>query len=137
LKPGENSTHRQQFEIAMMFLLFACCLSPYSWLYNWALCAPVLVMFCKRAWEGREDMVETLLLIVFLLSLSTSKFNMGLVTPILGVILGMVALQRMQLEWRPAESNESIDQLRTVGGSKEQAGESRYGYRLSSPPNTQ
>lgn len=114
LKPGENSTNRRQFEIGMTFLLFACCLSPYSWFYNWALSAPVVVMFCKRAWDGRADIVETVLLIALLLSLSTSKFNMAMVTPILGVTLGIVAVYRMRLEWRPAESNNPINQLKTV-----------------------
>lgn len=108
LKPGENSTNRRQFEIGMMFLLFACCLSPYSWFFNWALSAPVVVMFCKRAWDGRADIVETVLLIALLLSLSTSKFNMAMVTPILGVTLGIVALYRIRLERRPAESNNPI-----------------------------
>jgi hypothetical protein len=116
-KQGENSTYLRQFEIGMMFLLFMCCLSPYSWLYNWALSAPVVVMFCKRAWDGRQDIVETVLLIAFLLSLSTSKFNMPMVTPILGVTLGIVALYRMRLERRPAESNNPINQLKTVSAS--------------------
>jgi len=117
LKPGENSTALRQFEIGMMFLLFACCLSPYSWLYNWALSAPVVVMFCKRAWDGRADIVATVLLIAFLLSLSTSKFGMAMATPFLGVTLGIVALYRIRLERRPAESNNPINQLKTVSAS--------------------
>jgi hypothetical protein len=100
----------------MMFLLFACCLSPYSWLYNWALCAPVVVIFCKRVWDGRADIVETVLLIAFLLSLTISKFNMAMVTPILGVTLGIVALYRIRLEPRPAESNSPITELKPVSG---------------------
>ncbi len=117
LKPGENSTNRQQFEIAIIFLLFACCLSPYSWFYNWGLSAPVMVMFCMRAWEGRADIVETVLLIAFLLSLITTKFNMAMVSPVLGVILGIFALYRMRLERLPAESNNSIHQLKRVSVS--------------------
>jgi hypothetical protein len=117
LKPGENSTDLRQFEIGLMYLLFACCLSPYSWFYNWALSAPVMVMFCKRAWDGRADIAETVLLIAFLLSLTTTKFNMGLVTPIFGVALGIVALCRMRLEGRPAESKSLIHQLKTASAS--------------------
>ncbi len=105
LKPGENPTNGRRFEIGMVFLLFTCCLSPYSWFYNWTLSAPVVVMFCKRAWDGRADIVETVLLPAFLLSLSTTKLNMAMVTPILGVTLGIVALYRMRLERRPAECN--------------------------------
>jgi len=116
-KPGENLTYLRQFEIGMMFLLFMCCLSPYSWLYNWALSAPVLVIFFKRAWDGRMDIVETVLLIAFLLSLSTSKFNMPMVTPILGVILGLYALYRMRLERRTAENDNSMNQLKTASVS--------------------
>jgi hypothetical protein len=96
LKPRENLTSRRQFEIGMIFVLFICCLSPYSWFYNWALSAPVVVMFCKRAWDGRADIVETVLLIAFLLSLSTSKLNMAMVTPLLGVTLAIVALYRIR-----------------------------------------
>jgi hypothetical protein len=117
LKPGENLTRRRQFEIGLMFVLFACCLSPYSWFYNWALSAPVVVMFCKRVWEGRADGVETFLLITILLSLSTSKFNMAMVTPAFGVTLGIVALYRMRLERHPAESNNPIHRLATVSAS--------------------
>ncbi len=117
LKPGENSTKRQQFEIAIMYLLFACCLSPYSWFYNWGLSAPVMVMFCMRAWEGRADIAETGLLVAFLLSLITTRFNMAMVSPILGVVLGLFALHRMRLERLAAESNRSIDQLKTVSVS--------------------
>ena len=114
LKPGKNSTESRQFEIGLMYLLFACCLSPYSWFYNWALSAPVIILLCKRAWDGRADMVETVLLTAFLVSLTTTKFNMGMVTPILGVALGIVALHRMRLEGRPAESNSPIRQLKTI-----------------------
>jgi hypothetical protein len=101
----------------MMFLLFACCLSPYSWFYNWGLSAPVVVMFCKRAWDGRADIVETVLFVAFLLSITTSKLNMAMVTPILGVALAIVALYRMRLERRSAESDNLIDYLETVRAS--------------------
>jgi hypothetical protein len=117
LKPGENATSRRQFEIGMIFVLLTCCLAPYSWFYNWALCAPVAVMFCKRAWDGSADIVETVLFIAFLLSLSTSKFNMAMVTPILGIALGIFALHQMRLERRPAESGGSLNRLKTVSAS--------------------
>lgn len=117
LAPGENLINRQRFETGVVFLLFACCLSPYSWFYNWALSAPVLVMFCKRAWDGRADTVETILLTALLLSLTTSQFGMAMVTPLLGIALGIVALRRMRPERRPAESHSSIDQLTTVSVS--------------------
>jgi hypothetical protein len=117
LQPDEDSTPRRQFEIGLMFLLFACCLSPYSWFYNWALCAPVMIMFCQRVWEGKADFVETFLLTTILLSLTTSKFNMALVTPVLAIALGIVGLYRMRLEQRPAEGNYQINQLKPVTAS--------------------
>lgn len=117
LRPGESSANLRQGEIGMMFLLFACCLSPYSWFYNWALSAPVVVMFCKRSWDGRADIFETVLLIAFLLSLSTTKFGMAIVTPILGVVLGIVALYRIRLERCPTKSNNSINEPKAVAAS--------------------
>ena len=71
MKAGENATARQRFETGMMFLLFACCLSPYSWFYDWGLTAPVLVIFAKRAWDGRADAAET----VFFDSHSAVTYN--------------------------------------------------------------
>lgn len=114
LKPGENSTNRQQFEIAMMFLLFTCSLSPYSWFYNWGLSAPAVVVLCMRAWEGRASTVETVLLVAFLLSLVTTKFDMAMVSPVLGIALGILVLHRMRLERSPAESDKSIPQLGAI-----------------------
>lgn len=117
VKLWANTTNRQRFEIGMMFLLFACCLSPYSWFYNWALCAPVVVMFCKRTWDGRADTVETVLLIALLLSLSTSRFDMAMITPILGVVLGLVALHRMRQERSGIETNQPANQLSSATAS--------------------
>lgn len=114
LNPGENSTKRQQFEIAMMFLLFICGLSPYSWFYNWGLSASVVVVLCMRAWEGRANTVEIVLLIAFLLSLITTKFDMAMVSPVLGIALGILVLHRMRLERIPAESDKPIPQLKTI-----------------------
>ena len=116
--PGETLTKRRQFEIGMVFLLFICCLSPYSWFYNWALCAPAMVMFCKRAWDGAMDTTETVLLIALLLSLATTKFNMALISPVLGVALGIVALYRMRLELRSTESPIRIERLKAVRASQ-------------------
>lgn len=114
--PGETLTKRRQFEIGMIFLLLICCLSPYSWFYNWALCAPAMVMFCKRAWDGVMDTTETVFLIALLLSLATTKFNMALISPVLGVALGLIVLHRMRLELRSAEGAQ-IDKLKAVQAS--------------------
>ncbi len=134
LKPGKNSSNLGQFEIGMMFLLFACCLSPYSWFYNWALSAPVVVMFCKRAWDGRADIVETVLLIAFLLSLSTTHFNMAMLTPVLGVALAIVALYRIRLERRPGESKNPANQLERFHNSRALSGFLQGGFFLMKKP---
>jgi hypothetical protein len=68
-------------------------------------------MFCRRAWDGRADTVETVLLIALLLSLSTSRFNMAIITPVLGVALGIVWLHRMRLERRGAKASYPVNQL--------------------------
>jgi hypothetical protein len=105
LEPEEDFANGGRFETGLIFLLFISCLSPYSWFYNWALSAPALVMFCRRVWDGRADAVETVLLIALLLSLSTSRFNMVMITPLLGVALGIVGLHRMRPERRCAKAN--------------------------------
>lgn len=97
-KAGENLTNRQRSEIFIIFLLLACALSPYSWLYAWALSAPAVVMFCKRSWYQRASSVEMIFFVAFLLSLSTSRLNMSMVTPVLAIALGLVGLHNIRSE---------------------------------------
>lgn len=115
-KRGESLTPRSQFEIGILFLLFACCLSPYSWFYNWALSAPAVIIFYKRVWDDRANSIEILLLMALLVSLVTTRFNMALVSPVLGVALGLFALYRMRLE-RSAASNHAADSLKPIHAS--------------------
>lgn len=114
LAPATGSSNRQRFEIGIIFLLFACCLSPYSWFYNWVLSAPAAVLFCKRTWDGRANTIETVLLAALLLSLSTSRFNMAMVTPVLGALLGMVGLYRMRQERGGTETSQPVKVLRAA-----------------------
>jgi len=95
---GENLSDRQRFEIAAMFLLLACAISPYSWLHSWVLSAPAVVVFCQRAWELRADVVEIVLLTTFLISLSTNSFHVPTLTPLFGIGLGIYGLYRLRLE---------------------------------------
>ena len=115
-KHREKLTARRQFEIGLIFLLLVCCLSPYSWYYNWAIVAPPAVMFCKRVWDRTADTAESAVFIALLLSLTTSQFDMAMVTPFLGIMLGLLALYRMRLE-RPAQSRIPIDRLVTSSAS--------------------
>ncbi len=85
---GEALTSRQQTDIVIIFLLLTCCISPYSWLYAYTLAAPAVVMYSKRAWERSIDTVEIVIFMGFLLSLSTTKLHMPMVTPLLGILLG-------------------------------------------------
>ena len=80
-----------------IFLLLSCCVAPFSWLYAWVLSAPTLVMFGKRISEQRSNAVESTLFLLFLLSLLTSKFHLGLATPPLGVALAIIGLHRLRL----------------------------------------
>ncbi len=116
-QPGESLASRRQFEIGLVFLLFACCLSPYSWFYNWALSAPVIVLLCKRTWDGSAGLAETTLLIALLVSLLTTKFNMAMVSPILGVVLSLVVLYRMRLERRSAAAGGPVPELKPVSAA--------------------
>ena len=95
---GENLSDRQRFEIAAMFLLLACAISPYSWLHSWVLSAPAVVVFCQRAWELRADVVEIVLLTTFLISLSTNSFHVPTLTPLFGIGLGIYGLYRLRFE---------------------------------------
>lgn len=117
LAQSAGSTNRRRFEVGLVFLLFACCLSPYSWFYNWALSAPAVVMFCKKVWDGRAGTAETVLLAALLLSLSTSRFNMAMVTPVLGVVLGIAGLYRMRLELSSAETSQPVKALSAATAS--------------------
>lgn len=107
VSPGEKLTPRRQFEIGLVYLLFVCSLSPYSWFYNWAIIAPAMVLCCKRIWDRTAGIAETSLFIALLLSLATSEFNMAMVSPFLGIMLGLFALYRMRLEGPANPSTET------------------------------
>jgi hypothetical protein len=88
----------QRLGMIAIFLLLSCCVAPFSWLYAWVLSAPALVMFGKWISERRSNAVESILFLLFLLSLLTSKFHLGMATPPLGVALGIIGLHRLRLE---------------------------------------
>jgi hypothetical protein len=94
-----------------IFLLLSCCLSPFSWLYAWVLSAPALVLLGKRISERRSTASEITLPMLFLLSLLTSKFHLGLATPPLGVMLGLIGLHELRLE--RCLSERTVSQLPT------------------------
>ena len=98
VKKEDKLPDRQRLGMIAIFLLLSCCLAPFSWLYAWVLSAPALVMFGKRISEGRSNAVELTLFMLFLPSLLTSKFHLGLATPPLGVALGIIGLYRLRLE---------------------------------------
>lgn len=97
---GEKIADAHKFGMISVFLLLSCCVSPFSWLYAWVLCLPVLVFIGKRIMDAHATAAETALTLLFLLSLLTSKFHLGLITPPLGVSLGLVLLYNLALERR-------------------------------------
>jgi|SRR5271166_3113125 len=97
VKKEHKLLDNESLEIIAIFLLLSCCVAPFSWLYAWFLCAPALVMFGKRIAEQRSNAVESTLFVLFLFSLVTSKFHLGLATPPLGVALGIIGLYRLRL----------------------------------------
>jgi len=98
VKKEDNLLDNQRFGMIAIFLLLSCCVAPFSWLYAWVLSAPALVMFGKQMWEQRSSAVESTLFMLFLLSLLTSKFHLGIATPPLGVALGIIGLYRLRFE---------------------------------------
>jgi hypothetical protein len=96
-KKDDKLLDTQKLGIISIFLLLSCCISPFSWLYAWVLSAPALVLLGRRISERCSTSVETVLLMLFLLSLLTSKFHLGLATPPLGVMLGLIGLYELRL----------------------------------------
>jgi hypothetical protein len=105
LRKEDKLPDGQRLEIFSIFLLLACCISPYSWLYAYVFCAPALVIAGKRITERRLNATETTLLMMFLLSLSTCGFHMPMVTPLVGIALGIMGLHRLRAERRPEEDS--------------------------------
>jgi hypothetical protein len=106
LKKGDKLADGERLETFSIFLLLASCISPYSWLYAYVFCAPILVIAGKRIAERRLNAAETTLVMMFLLSLSTSGFHMPMVTPLVGIALGIVGLYRLRAERRTEESSD-------------------------------
>ncbi len=97
VKKEDKLLDDQRLGMIAIFLLLSCCVAPFSWLYAWVLSAPALVMFGKRISEQRSNAVESTLFLLFLVSLLTSKFHLGLATPPLGVALAIIGLHRLRL----------------------------------------
>lgn len=91
-----------RFEMLSIFFLLCCCLAPVAWLHAYVLSAPALVALGKRIFEQRASTFEALLLILFVLSLSTTIFaHLAMATPLLGVLIGIMGLSRLQHERFP------------------------------------
>jgi hypothetical protein len=102
LNREDNLQDSRRFETVSIFLLLSCCLAPVSWLHAYVLSTPALVALGKRIWERRSNPAETTLLILFVLSLSTTKFaHLAMAAPLLGVLLGIMELHRLQHEQFP------------------------------------
>ncbi|HET7102992.1 MAG TPA: hypothetical protein VFI20_02795, partial [Terracidiphilus sp.] len=116
--PGHAMSSRRQVEIGVIYLLLTCCLSPYSWFYNWALSAPAMVLFFKRVWDGNAKVAESALLVALLLSLVTTHFGMAMVSPVLGVALALTALHHMRREPSSAGHSEGALQTKLAASSE-------------------
>lgn len=88
-------------ETIAIFLLLSCCVAPVSWWHAYVLAAPALVIWAKRTWDKRSNLAETIILGLFLLMLSTYQhLEQGLLTPLLGILLAIMALHRLARERR-------------------------------------
>jgi hypothetical protein len=101
LNREDNLPENSRLETVAIFLLLSCCCSPVSWIHAYALSAPALVIIGKRIWEQYANAAEAILLTMFLLSLSLSSDRATyfvVMTPLLGVALGLMGLRRLRLE---------------------------------------
>jgi hypothetical protein len=106
LRNEDKLADGQRLEMFSIFLLIACCISPYSWLYAYVFCAPELVILGKRMWERRLNGAETTLVMMFLISLSASGFHMPMVTPLVGIAMGIMGLYRLRTERRAEDASD-------------------------------
>ncbi|MGO8760262.1 MAG: glycosyltransferase family 87 protein [Terracidiphilus sp.] len=96
-------------ETIAIFLLLSCCVSPVSWLHAYVLSAPALVILGRRIWENRLRGSEVAVALLFALSLITTHFRApGLLTPVLGIVLGLMGLLRLRGERPTAESGGAL-----------------------------
>lgn len=81
------------------FLLLSCCVAPVSWVHAYVLAAPALVIHGKRIWEEQANAYETVVSLLLVLSLSTNTvLPFVFMTPLLGIALGVLGLQRLRHE---------------------------------------
>lgn len=79
------------------FLLLSCCVAPVSWVHAYLLSAPALVIYGKRIWEEQANAYETVVFLLFTLSLSTNTvLPLVFMTPLLGIVLGVLGLHRLK-----------------------------------------
>jgi hypothetical protein len=94
-----NSQDSVKFRIFAVFLLLSCCLAPVSWVHAYVLSIPVLVILGRRVLEGSSSNLETTLLLLFVLSLSTNRIAyLDVAAPVLGVLLGVMELHKLHSE---------------------------------------
>ncbi|MDR3738520.1 MAG: glycosyltransferase family 87 protein [Terracidiphilus sp.] len=85
-----------KIEIVSVFLLFSCCLSPVSWSFSYVLGTPALIMLGKRSLEKRSSTFDTMLLILFVVAITTATIPFLVVmTSVIGVALGVASLLRL------------------------------------------
>jgi alpha-1,2-mannosyltransferase len=110
-RPSVHWSNPQRLMAASAFLLFAACMSPIAWRHAYVLAVPALLFLGLRIWRGRARVLETALVLWFILMLSTDKFagwawrfeNRGLsmlalMPPVLCAALGLMELDRLRRE---------------------------------------
>lgn len=98
-----------RIESIAYFLLLSCCVAPVSWVHAYLLSAPALVINGKRIWEEHASTFETVVFLLFILSLSTNTvLPLVFMTPLLGIVLGFLGLKRLK------HGRMSFDENRTL-----------------------
>ena len=61
-----KSDFARKTAVLMLFFLLGCCLAPVAWRHSYVLAAPALAVLVGRAWKGRMNAVEFIVLCCFL-----------------------------------------------------------------------
>ena len=105
----EKANWKFKTEVFAIFLLLSCCLSPVSWLNAYVLSIPVLAIAGFRLWRGQSTLLELGLFAMLMLSLSVAVYTeLKMLTPILGIALGMVRLYKLRTEKYGTEKSGTV-----------------------------
>lgn len=97
MKPAEKTNWGLRTEVFAIFLLLSCCVSPVSWLHAYVLTIPVLAVAGLRLWRAQSTFLESSLISMLVISLSTVVVNdLKMLAPVLGIAFALVRLYNLR-----------------------------------------